>query len=152
VPNRTSPEPRLTKLQLSVLQALWSREEATVAEVQDALAPERSLALTTVATILSRLEQRGIVAHRAEGRQYIYRARLDSDRVRRSTVGNLLQTVFHGDVTTFFSQLLDARDLTAEELARLQQLVRAKDADVAAKNAGGVEQDAKGKARPRHER
>jgi predicted transcriptional regulator len=141
----------LTKLQLAVVQALWSRQEATVAEVQEALAHDRPLALTTVATILSRLEQRGLVAHRAEGRQFVYRARIGSDRVRRSMVGNLLQTVFHGDVTTFVSHLLDARDLSADELTRLQQLVRAKDTEAAPRDAAGV-RDAPRKNKSRHGR
>jgi BlaI family transcriptional regulator, penicillinase repressor len=109
------------------MQALWAREEATVAEVQQAMAGERALAMTTVATILTRLEQRGLVAHRREGRQYVYRARVKSEALRGSMVGTLLQTLFQGDVTAFISHLLDGRDLDADELARLQRLVREKD-------------------------
>ena len=58
---------QLTELQLALSARAVHRGEATVADIRDALRPERSLAPTTVATLLSRLERRGIVSHRAEG-------------------------------------------------------------------------------------
>ena len=73
MPRRAAAPPRLTALQLAVMQVLWSRDEASVTDVQRAMTGRR-LALTTVATMLVRLEQRGLVSHRAEGRQYIFQA------------------------------------------------------------------------------
>jgi len=86
----------------------------------------RRLALTTVATMLVRLEQRGLVSHRAEGRQYIYRSRVSPAEVRETVTRELLRNLFDGDVAAFVSQLLDARKLTREEVADLQRLVRNK--------------------------
>ena len=116
----------LTPLQLAVLQVLWARDEASVAEVQKGMRGKR-LALTTVATLLTRLEQRGLLAHRVEGRQYIYRARVSPVDVRQSVTRDLLGSLFHGDVTAFVTQLLDARDLTREEIADLKRLLRTKE-------------------------
>jgi BlaI family transcriptional regulator, penicillinase repressor len=116
----------LTPLQLSVMQVLWAREEASVVEVQKRMAGKR-LALTTVATLLTRLEQRGLLAHRVEGRQYIYRARVTPVDVRQSVTRDLLGSLFHGDVTAFVTQLLDARDLTREEIADLKRLIKTKE-------------------------
>src|SRR5262245_23346281 len=127
MPRKSATPPRLTRLQLDVMRALWSAHEATVAEVQQALGGQRPLATTTVATLLTRPEQGGLVAHRRDGRQYVYRALVDSEDLRGSMVGTLLRTLFQGDVTAFISHLLDNRDLSAEELARLQALVREKD-------------------------
>ena len=117
--------PRLTALQLAVMQVLWSRDEASVTDVQRAMTGRR-LALTTVATLLVRLEQRGLVSHRAEGRQYIYRSRVSPAEVKETVTRELLRTLFDGDVAAFVSQLLDARKLTREEVADLQRLVRNK--------------------------
>jgi len=107
------------------MQVLWSRDEASVTDVQHAMTGRR-LALTTVATILVRLEQRGLVSHRAEGRQYIYRSRGSPADVRETVTRELLRDLFDGDVAAFVSQLLDARKLTREEVADLQRLVRTK--------------------------
>lgn len=116
----------LTPLQLSVMQVLWAREEASVVDVQKGIAGKR-LALTTVATLLTRLEQRGLLAHRVDGRQYIYRARVTPVDVRQSVTRDLLGSLFHGDVTAFVTQLLDARDLTREEIADLKRLIKTKE-------------------------
>jgi BlaI family penicillinase repressor len=116
----------LTPLQLSVMQVLWAGEEASVVDVQKGIAGKR-LALTTVATLLTRLEQRGLLAHRVEGRQYIYRARVTPVDVRQSVTRDLLGSLFHGDVTAFVTQLLDARDLTREEIADLKRLIKTKE-------------------------
>ena len=125
MPRRAAAPPRLTALQLAVMQVLWSRDEASVADVQRAMTGRR-LALTTVATMLVRLEQRGLVSHRAEGRQYIYRSRVSPAEVRETVTRELLRSLFDGDVTAFVTQLLDSRKLTREEVADLQRLVRNK--------------------------
>src|SRR4029450_9558286 len=80
---RKAAAPRLTASQLAVMQVLWSRDEASVTDVQRAMTGRR-LALTTVATMLVRLEQRGLVSHHAEGRQYIYRSRVSPADVRET--------------------------------------------------------------------
>jgi BlaI family transcriptional regulator, penicillinase repressor len=125
MPRKAAAPPRLTALQLAVMQVLWSRDEASVTDVQREMTGRR-LALTTVATLLVRLEQRGLVSHRAEGRQYIYRSRVSPAEVRETATRELLRNLFDGDVGAFVSQLLDARKLTREEVADLQRLVRNK--------------------------
>ena len=122
---KAAAAPRLTALQLAVMQVLWSRDEASVTEVQRAITGRR-LALTTVATLLVRLEQRGLVSHRVDGRQYIYRSRVSPAEVRETVTRELLRNLFDGDVAAFVGQLLDARELSREEVADLQRLVRNK--------------------------
>ena len=122
---RKAAAPRLTPLQLAVMQVLWSRDEASVVDVQRGMTGRR-LALTTVATLLVRLEQRGLISHRVEGRQYLYRTRLSPVDVRETVTRELLRSLFDGDVTAFVSHLLDSRTLTRAEVADLQRLVRNK--------------------------
>src|SRR5262245_23618096 len=122
---KAAAPPGLTTLQLAGMHVLWSRDEASVTDVQRAMTGRRR-ALTTVATILVRLEQRGLVSHRAAGRQYIYRSRVSPAEVRETVTRELLRNLFDGDVAAFVSQLLDARKLTREEVAELQRLVRNK--------------------------
>jgi len=107
------------------MQVLWSRDEASVTDVQRAITGRR-LALTTVATMLVRLEQRGLVSHRVDGRQFMYRSRVSPADVRESVTRELLRNLFDGDVTAFVTQLLNSRELTREEVADLQRLVRNK--------------------------
>jgi predicted transcriptional regulator len=119
------PKVDLSDLQLDIIRALWRRKEATAAEVQAALDTERGLALTTVSTLLSRLEKRGLVTHRSEGRTFIYRAVVTEPEVRHSMLGSLVDSVFKGDPTELVSQLLSARDLSPADLDRIRSMVEA---------------------------
>jgi predicted transcriptional regulator len=115
--------PELTDLQLAVLRVLWRGGEPTVQQIQAALHPERPLAVTTVATLLSRLEKRGVVVHRSEGRVYRYRACLTEEEARRSMVGGLAGRLFGGDVTALVSHLLGGEHVGADDLARIREMI-----------------------------
>ncbi|HXT50016.1 MAG TPA: BlaI/MecI/CopY family transcriptional regulator [Thermoanaerobaculia bacterium] len=113
----------LTDLQLAVMRVLWERGEANVAEIWEALRPERGLAQTTVATLLSRLDKRGAVSHRREARQFVYRAAVTEPQVRRVMVRELTARLFDGDVTALVSHLLSGREVSAGDLAKVKALL-----------------------------
>ena len=113
----------LTGLQLSIMEVLWQRGEATTQATRDAVAQERPLALTTVATILSRLERKDVVTHRREGRQHVYSALVSRADVRRSKVRDLTENLFDGDAAQLMSHLVRADDVDPEELARIRVLL-----------------------------
>ncbi len=116
---------QLSELQLAVMRAVWVADEATVAEVHEALA-ERGLAPTTVATLLNRLEKRGLLSHRTEGRQFVYRALVAEDQLRTTMVEELTDRVFAGDVAALVSQLLADHEIDAGELARVRSIIDAR--------------------------
>jgi BlaI family penicillinase repressor len=122
-----TPPLELSELQLAVMRVLWQRKKAAVAEVQEALKPERDLALTTVATVLTRLEKAGLVAHRASGRHYLYRPLVSEEEVRRSMVSVLAERLFEGDVAALVTHLVNAREIKPGDLARVRQLIEAKE-------------------------
>jgi len=123
-----SRKPQLASLQLAIMRLLWQKEEATVADVRDLLAAEgRELAYTTVATMLAKMERKGQVAHRAEGKAFVFHPLLRQEQVSRSMVADLAQRLFGGDVTLMVSHLLDGCDLSAGELTRLKALIRKKE-------------------------
>jgi predicted transcriptional regulator len=115
----------LTGLQLSILDVLWDREEATTQDVLEHLNRDRTLALTTVATLLSRLERKSVLTHRRDGRQYVYRATVTRSEVRRSKVRELTATLFGGDATALLSHLVRADEVEADELELIRELIDA---------------------------
>jgi predicted transcriptional regulator len=106
----------LTDLQLGVMQVLWKQGEATAAEVRRALSAERSLAQTTVATLLSRLERKGLVAHRTDGRQYVFHASVGEPQVRRALVDAVLRRLFRGDRAALIRYLSEPPEPAGEPL------------------------------------
>lgn len=113
----------LTELQITILRLLWSKGEASVTEIWEALHADRGLAQTTVATLVTRLERRGVVARRADQRQYLYRAVVTEAEVQRSMVEELTDRLFEGDVTALVNHLLTSQDIAPGDLARLRTMI-----------------------------
>jgi BlaI family transcriptional regulator, penicillinase repressor len=113
----------LTDLQLAIMRVLWDRAEATVVEVQTRLRPERDLAQTTIATLLSRLEKRGVVEHRLDGRQFVYRPLVTEQEVRRSMVSELTTLLFDGRPEALMSHLLRSREMAPGDLDRVKRMI-----------------------------
>jgi BlaI family transcriptional regulator, penicillinase repressor len=124
---KANETPRLTVPQLEMLRVLWQRSEATVVDIQQALRAARPLAATTIATLLSRLEKRGLVAYRTEGRQYVYRAVLQERDAQQHALVEVTQGLFAGDVATMVSQLLSSHELRPGDLARVRELIETKE-------------------------
>jgi BlaI family transcriptional regulator, penicillinase repressor len=117
----------LGDLQLAIMRVLWVNGQATVAEVHETLEPERGLALTTIATMLTKMEKKGVVDHHADGRRFIYRPLVSESQVRHSMVADLTSQLFRGDVTALVNHLLSEHEIEERELAQLRDLISARD-------------------------
>ncbi|MGD9253296.1 MAG: BlaI/MecI/CopY family transcriptional regulator [Holophagae bacterium] len=113
----------LGDLQHAIMKVLWARNEATVAEVHEALLDDRGLAPTTIATMLRKMEDKGVVAHRVEGRQFVYRPVVSEDQVRSSMVGELLDRLFAGDPAALVSHLVADHEIDETEIERLRTML-----------------------------
>ncbi len=119
----TSRWHRLGDLQIRIMKVLWSRGEATVAEVHKALEGGRELAYTTVATMLRKMEGRGLVRHRVEARSFVYQTLVAEDAVSRGMADHLLDRLFEGSLADMVRHLLSTREVSREELAKIEQLI-----------------------------
>jgi len=114
---------RLGDLQLKILKVLWHRGEATVAEVLGGIEDHAELAYTTVATMLRKMEARGLVTHRVEGRSFVYRAQVAAAAVSRSMTNDLVDRLFEGSLADAVSHLLTSREVGRKELDELERLI-----------------------------
>lgn len=109
--------------QLAIMRVLWDRGEATVMDVQESLDLERPLAYSTVATVLSRMEQKGLVRHRAQGRVFYYQPAITEDGISTSLVDELVDRIFGGSPSALVSHLLESDQVDPDELDRIKRLV-----------------------------
>lgn len=119
----SSEDTSLSELQLELMRVLWARGEASTADVAEVLANSRGLAHTTIATLLSRLEKRGVVASRREGRQLVYRALIAQGEVQRSMVSGLLDQLFGGDARALLAHLVREEEIAPGDLDRVRELL-----------------------------
>ena len=115
-----STQYRLGDLQLAIMGVLWARQEATASEVHAALLEERGLAVTTIKTMLRKMEERGIVRHRAVGRAFVYEAAVAEADVREGMVGEVVRRMFAGDGAALVNHLIEAGEVDVAELDELR--------------------------------
>ena len=111
----------LSDLQIAVMRVLWRQGETSVTDVAAVLADERGLKYTTVATLLTRLEKRGVVRQRRDGRQLAYRALVSEPQVRRSMVADLLGSLFGGDARALVAHLVNESEIAPGDLDRVRK-------------------------------
>ena len=116
--------PDLSGLQLAVIRVLWDKGEASAAEVQLAMKRSRPLAITTVSTLLARLEKKGIVAHRSAGRTFVYRARVGELDMRRKAISGVIRNLFRGNPSEVVGQILSEGDVSEEDLERMRRMIQ----------------------------
>lgn len=120
------PEPSvLTAAQREIMEVIWCRGAATVSDVREALRPRRELARNTVQTMLVRLEEKGWLKHREEGRTFIYSA----NRPRAASLGakvvQLIDRWFSGAPEEMVTALLEYRGLSTNEAERIRRMIAA---------------------------
>lgn len=117
----------LTELQLELMRVLWSRGQATVTAVHEAIVVKRGLAQATIATLLRRLEKKGAVTHELQGRQFIYKAAVSSDAVRHSMLTEVAEKLLPNEVPALLNHLFDAQKIGAAELEQVKRLIEQKE-------------------------
>ncbi len=124
----------LGDLQLAIMRVLWDNGHASVAHVHETLLPTRGLALTTIATMLRKMESKGIVTHETRGRQFIYKPTVSEKSISKSMVARLTEKLFAGDTSAMVSHLLTEQQIDPDELTQLKQLIEQKEKELGDSN------------------
>jgi len=119
-------EKLLGELELAIMRVAWSRDSVTVRGVLDALRKKRSLAYTTVMTVMSRLAEKGLLIAEKRGKTHHYRAAGTREEFEAQAAGQVVQSLigdFGGEIaiSQFVKQLSEA---DPDQLARLAELAR----------------------------
>lgn len=118
-----------TGRELEALKVLWERGEATVRDLADAmntgakLAGDEELAYTTVLSLLQVMEQKSLVAHRREGKAYVYMPRAERQSTVRRMASTFLEKVFDGAVDEYLVHALESKQLSADEIDQLEAML-----------------------------
>lgn len=121
----------LSPAQRQLMEIIWDRGEASASEVRKLFSQERALARNTVRTMLLRMEEKGWLTHRVEGRTHFYRAAVAKDATVGQKVQEIIDTLCGGSPETLVTALLDHRGLTDGELNRIRAML-----DTARRNKG----------------
>jgi predicted transcriptional regulator len=124
VPRVTAEDPPdLSPAQREIMEIVWERGEVSAAEVRTALSRTRAVARNTVRTLLGRMEEKGWLTHREDGRTFLYRAAEPRREAIGRKVREVVETVCGGSPETLVAALLDYRGLRHDELKRIRQML-----------------------------
>jgi predicted transcriptional regulator len=101
---------RPSPLELQALKVLWTLDSGTVADVRAAMEPERELAYTTVLTLLDRLETKGAVQRRKQGRGYVYSPALSREAALERALEGIASDFFQGSRERLMAYLQNGPD------------------------------------------
>ena len=120
------PPPKLSKLELKIMEALWTKGPSSVREIQEGFPAKRRPAYTTVQTIVNRLEQKGAVKRtRRISNAFLFQAAITRKSAYRRVVDELL-AMFGGSAQPVVAHLLESGKLTLEDLKALEEKAKKK--------------------------
>jgi predicted transcriptional regulator len=119
--------PNLTEAELRLMDVVWEKGSATVADVAEALPKELGLAYNTVLTTLRILEDKGYLRHikSKEGRAFIYRPVVGRKEASRNAVRYLISRFYRNSAEALVLHLLQDEELSDKELRRIRRLIAA---------------------------
>jgi predicted transcriptional regulator len=118
--------PALSPAETEIVRLVWQLESATVQDICDALPKERCIAYATVQTLLRRLEKKGYVRHKLNGKAHVFSAAVKQEKVIKQTVLEFVERLFGGDPVPLMLHLADCSDLKPEDIKRLKKSIQEK--------------------------
>ncbi len=123
--SRQSDGTTLSPRQMEIMNIIWARGKATVAEVWEEINRRHQLARNTVLTLMTRLEEKGWLGHEEEGQAYLYFARRRREATLRGMVQQLVDTAFAGSADSLVMALLEGRGVSSAEAERIRAMIEA---------------------------
>ena len=114
----------LTDAEHRIMEVLWNKGSATVAEVAEALAGKDGTAYTTILTMMRILRAKGYLSCRKDGRAHLYTPKVDRETAARKAVRQLLTKFFFGSPSELVLTFLREEELSEQELDELKKKIR----------------------------
>jgi predicted transcriptional regulator len=114
---------KLSPGEMIVARAVWELGEAAVGAVHEQVAAREDMDYATVQTYLRRLETKGCLTSRRDGRTKIYRPKVAAKRVVRDAVSDLVRRLFDGEVLAMMNHLVRDQGLTQNDIKELRRML-----------------------------
>jgi predicted transcriptional regulator len=111
----------LTNAEHRIMEVIWARGSATVADVVEAL--DGKDAYTTILTLIRILKAKGYLSRRKEGRAHVFTPAVDRDTVARKAAHQLLSKFFAGSPSELVLSFLRDEELAPEELDQIKEMI-----------------------------
>jgi BlaI family penicillinase repressor len=125
MPHMTTPnaKPKPTKLELTILRAMWQRGPGTVREIQETLNETRPTGYNTVLKMLQIMTEKGLVSRDESVRPQVFKARYSEEKTQQHLLRDLIQRAFNGSVKSLVMQALATKKASGKDLDTIEKLL-----------------------------
>jgi BlaI family penicillinase repressor len=117
-------EPKLTKLELQIMDTLWTRRQASIRDIQEAFPENHRPAYTTIQTTVYRLEAKKAVRRvKKVGNFHIFEAAVSRSAAQRKLIDDLL-ALFGGHTQPVMAHLIESGKLTLDDVKEAEKILR----------------------------
>ena len=116
----------LTRAEWAIIKAVWNNEPCAAPAIQEKLFKQTKWAYSTVRTLMDRMVAKGLLSAEKAGGVTLYRSAVTREQAQRSELLYALKHAFNGALTPMLQCLLEAGDLSEEELAKIEGLIKAR--------------------------
>ena len=114
---------RMGRMQVRIMKVLWERGAASAREITETLSREKTVAHSTVQTLLRKLEGKGAVRHEKVDRTFVFHPTVDSRSVARGATRELIERIFGGSAAGLVAHLLKEEKIPRKELEEIRKLI-----------------------------
>ncbi len=117
-------DPKLTRLELQIMEALWKRGNASIREIQESFPEKRRPAYTTIQTTVYRLEGKKVLRRvKKVGNFHVFEATVSRNTVQRKLIDDLL-ALFEGQTQPVMAHLIESGKLTLADVKEAEKILR----------------------------
>ena len=118
--------PKLTEAEFEIMKVIWANKEATINEIVGTVNTKRDekLQRTTIQVQLSRLEEKGWLAHREEKRVFYYKATREREKTQADIVRDVKNRIFDGSCSELIKSLFDSKKISSAEIYELRNVLK----------------------------
>ena len=119
-----TPHPTLTPQELAIIKVVWSLDQTTVRQLYEAMREKRTIAYTTVMTMMKILEEKGYLKKALVDRAYVYKPAKPRQQVMSAMVRDFVERVFDGAPSTLLLHLAKDNALTERQKRIVKELIQ----------------------------
>lgn len=116
----------LTPAEWAIMRVVWDKQEVIVRDVFEALSEKEGWAQTTVRTMMERLVKKGWMKHKKIGPVYLYKPAVPQQQAVTQSLREMVSRVTDGNLASLVAQAVESGEISAQELAELEQLIKQK--------------------------
>lgn len=112
-----------TDKELAILKVLWQKGPSTVRQINDEICKEQETGYTTTLKLMQIMTDKGLLVRDKSEFKHVYKPAVSAEKTENQIVGDMLEKVFSGSAEKLVMRALTAKQVTAEELKKIRQLL-----------------------------